>query len=465
MNRLSIRWRLTLWNTVALAVLLIAIGSLIYALLRHAMYEQLDRVLAAQYRELQQDDRLAADPESRLRHWLDEFQSHVGVYGVVYRSSGDIYCRTEQLAQQSLPAPPGEVVNAPEFESRKLPLIGRQRTMTRSLGVGDERFVVMLMLPLEETDRELHQVATVLLAVLPFSLVLAGAVGYVLARKALAPVDQLRRAADEITAERLSQRLDVPNPNDELGRLGQTINAMIARLERSFVEIRRFTADASHELRTPISVIRTEAEVAMKNPPDAEQYQSLASSILEECDLLAKLTDQLLTLSREDAGVNALDSERLDLSHLIIEAAEVMRPLAEAKQQTLNVVAANGLWVIGDANRLRQVVYNLLENAIKYTPQGGRVTVEADRQDDAISVMVHDTGIGIGAEHLPHVFDRFYRVDKARSREEGGTGLGLSIVESIVAAHSGRVTITSTPGEGTTCTVTLPETGSSGSGS
>jgi len=247
--------------------------------------------------------------------------------------------------------------------------------------------------------------------------------------------------------------------------LGQTINAMIARLERSFVEIRRFTADASHELRTPISVIRTEAEVAMKNPPDAEQYQSLASSILEECDLLAKLTDQLLTLSREDAGVNALDSERLDLSHLIIEAAEVMRPLAEAKQQTLNVVAANGLWVIGDANRLRQVVYNLLENAIKYTPQGGRVTVEADRQDDAISVMVHDTGIGIGAEHLPHVFDRFYRVDKARSREEGGTGLGLSIVESIVAAHSGRVTITSTPGEGTTCTVTLPETGSSGSGS
>lgn len=456
MKRLSIRWRLTLWNTVALAVLLIAVGSLVYALLRHALYEQLDRVLTAQYRELQQDDRIAADRENRVRHWIDEFYSHVGVYTVVYDSEGKVYARTGQLADQSIPSSPSDAIDQPHFDSRELPLIGRQRMMTRSFDAGDKRLVVTLMLPLEDTDRELQQVATVLLAVLPFSLVLAGAVGYVLARRALAPVEQLRRATDEITAERLSQRLDVPNPNDELGRLGQTVNAMIARLERSFAEIRRFTADASHELRTPISVIRTETEVAMKNPPDAEQYQSLASSILEECDLLAKLTDQLLTLSREDAGITPCESERLDFSELVREAANMMRPLAESKQQTLSVDAPDHVPLVGEAARLRQIVYNLLDNAIKYTPDGGRIDVEVGKQDEMIALVVRDTGIGIAADHLPHVLQRFYRVDKARSREEGGTGLGLSIVDSIVAAHGGHVSISSTPGEGTTCTVVLP---------
>lgn len=456
MSWLSIRWRLTLWNTAALAVLLIAIGSLVYALLRHAMYEQLDRVLQAQFQELEQDDRMVAEPEARLRHWIDEFYDHVGVYSVVYDAEGELLAHTEQLAAQSIPRLPADAGGLSEFASQEVPLIGWQRIMTRPFEAGGRRFLVMLMVPLDETNLELRQVATILWGVLPLSLLLAGAVGYLLARKALAPVEQIRRATEEITAERLDRRLDVPNPHDELGRLGQTINAMISGLERSFAEIRRFTADASHELRTPIAVIRTEAEVAMTKPPNAEEYRSLAGSILEECEHLTKLTDQLLTLSREDAGITLHESERLDLAALATDAANVMRPLAEAKRQRLSIAATDGARVAGEAARLRQVVYNLLDNAIKYTPEGGQIVVSLRKQDHQAVLQVSDTGIGIAPEHLPHVLERFYRVDKARSREEGGTGLGLSIVESITAAHGGRVQIASQPGAGTTCTVFLP---------
>jgi len=459
MSRWSIRWRLTLWYTAALAVLLVGIGSLVYVLLRQAMYAQLDRTLEAQYHEFDQDDGMKADHEARLRHWIEEFYDHVGVYCVIHDAEGNLYAHTEQLATQSIPNAAIGDAERSGYTSRELPLIGAQRMLTRSFDTSGQRFVVTLMMPLAETRRELRQIATVLWTVFPLSLFLAGGVGYLLARRALAPVDGLRRAAEDITAERLTRRLVVSNPHDELGRLGQTINAMIARLDRSFAEMRRFTADASHELRTPISVIRTEAEVTMRRPPGAKEYLSLPASVLEECEHLTKLTDQLLTLARQDAHVTSVRAERLDLAALVSDAAEVMRPLAAAKQQALNLDAAAGVSVDGDPARLRQIVYNLLDNAIKYTPEGGRIDVFVRDRDQSAILEVRDTGIGIPAEHLPHVRERFYRVDKARSRKKGGTGLGLSIVESITAVHGGRLQITSAPDEGTTCTVFLPRSG------
>ncbi|MDA1013779.1 MAG: heavy metal sensor histidine kinase [Planctomycetota bacterium] len=455
MNRLPIRWRLTLWNTAALAVLLLIVGLLVYGLLRHAMLEQIDRVLIEQFHELEHDLHSVDDPAGRIRHWIEEFYEHVGALCVVYGNDG-LVARTEQMAAQSVPDPPANASDESRFDSRRLPLIGRQRMLTRSLHANGSRFVVVLMLPMDEVHEELRGLAAVLLAVLPLSLLLAGGIGYALARRALAPVERIRQATDEITAEQLSRRLDAPNPSDELGRLAQTINAMIARLEQSFAEVRRFTADASHELRTPISVIRAEVEVAMHQPPDAEEFQTLAGSILEECEHLTKLTNQLLTLSREDAGLVLLESEPVDLARLVADATQMMRPLAEAKEQTLTLDRRTAAVVTGDADRLREVLYNLLDNAIKYTPSEGRIEVTVTDQSGMIAVAVRDTGIGIDADHLPRVFDRFYRVDKSRSREAGGTGLGLSIVQSIVAAHGGRVDIASTPGDGTTCTVLLP---------
>lgn len=455
MTRLSIRWRLTLWNTFALASLLVVVGSLVYAWLRHAMYEQLDRTLAVQFREIEQDDLLASDVEARLRHWVDEFHDHVGVYSAVYDEDGGLVARTEQLAQQSVP-PSSLPPAGAHFASIDLPLIGRQRTVTRTFEAEGRRFAVTLMLPLDETDRELNQAAAALLTVFPIALLLAGGVAYVLARKALAPVDRIRRATDEINAERLDRRLDLANPDDEFGRLAQTINSLIARLERSFAEIRRFTADASHELRTPLAVIRAETEVAMNRPPVAGDFQGFAGNILEECERLTRLTDQLLILSREDAGIGAGEHEVVDLTDLTANAVDLMRPLAEAKRQTMALTRRAKLKTIGDAARLRQVVYNLLDNAIKYTPEDGRIDVELVEQEQMATLTVRDNGVGISPEHLPHVLKRFYRVDKARTREEGGSGLGLSIVDSIVAAHGGFVRLASDPGVGTAVTVLLP---------
>jgi len=231
---------------------------------------------------------------------------------------------------------------------------------------------------------------------------------------------------------------------------------MIARLERSFAEVRRFTADASHELRTPLTAIRTETEVALRKLSITPEQQQLLGSVLEECERLARLTDQLLALSREDAGVAHQAREPVDLTALVTGVAETMRPLAEARGLRLDARASGALLVRGDESRLRQVFYNLLDNAIKYTPAGGEVRVRAEAREGEAVVTVRDSGVGIPAEHLPRVFDRFYRVDKARSREMGGTGLGLSITRSIVVAHGGRIELDSSPGRGTTCTVTLP---------
>jgi heavy metal sensor kinase len=290
----------------------------------------------------------------------------------------------------------------------------------------------------------------------PIALVLGGVLGYVLARKSLAPMEALHRSTEEITADRLHRRLPVANPDDELGRLTRTINAMIARLERSFAEIRRFTADASHELRTPLTVIRTEAEVALGKALSAQQHEELLGSILEECERLTRLTDQLLTLAREDARGSKPPSGVVDLVELVRGVVETMRLLAEAKGVALRYGNTGPLSVRGDETRLREVFYNLVDNAIKYTPEGGSIEVGLERRKQAALVTVRDTGIGIPPEHLPHVFDRFYRVDKTRSRAEGGTGLGLSIAQKIVADHGGRIELASAPDQGTTCTVTLP---------
>jgi signal transduction histidine kinase len=232
---------------------------------------------------------------------------------------------------------------------------------------------------------------------------------------------------------------------------------MIGGLERSFAEFRRFTADASHELRTPLTAIRTETEVALRQSLSTADYRHLLGSILEECERLARLTDQLLTLSREDAGVACSASESVELSALLDRVLETMRPLAEAKGLHLCMDTKEVIRVLGDDMRFRQVFYNLLDNAIKYTPEEGTIEVRLERQSRGAVVTVRDTGIGIPPEHLPRVFDRFYRVDKARSREQGGTGLGLSIAKTIVTAHGGHVELASTPGQGTMCTVVLPE--------
>jgi heavy metal sensor kinase len=452
---LSIRWRLTLWNLLALAVVLLGFSALVYTLLRRALYQQLDAKLLAGLRQLEQDPRLAADRAGRLRYWIYELHEHDGIFGVAYGPGGEVQARTAELAEDSVPAPPREPAGEPRLHDRAVPILGRQRLLEGRLAAHD--LTVVLMAPLEGVDRELARLRAALALAVPVGLAFSGLAGYLLARQALRPVERLRRQTCQITADRLDRRLEVANPRDELSRLAVTINDMIGRLERSFAEVRRFTADASHELRTPLTAIRAEAEVALGRPGVAPEQQALLSSILEECERLTRLTDELLALSREDAGIAPQESEPVDLAALVAGVAETMRPLAEAKGVRLDAGQPATARIRGDAARLRQVFYNLLDNAIKYTPEGGTVEVRVEARDGRVVAGVRDSGVGIPAEHLPHVFDRFYRVDRARSREQGGTGLGLSIARSIVTAHGGSIELQSAAGRGTTARVVLPQ--------
>jgi heavy metal sensor kinase len=481
--RLPIRWRLTLWNTVALAVVLLGLGGLVSVLLvqLHAHIDReigeraerslarVDQSLRAELQTLGSDRRIATQGRARLSYLIAEFLEHEKIYCVLYDTEGKVYERTKELAAQSIPHPPPPPAE-PMFSEASIPIIRRQRILTSAVSLGGKKLTVLLMTPMEEVERDRAEVASeraeigrefaqlgvILIASVPAALLVIGGLGYFLARKALAPVDQLHRLTEQITVDRLDRRLPIGNAGDELGRLAQTINAMIERLERSFAEIRRFTADASHELRTPLTAIRIETEVALKNNLEDTGYRHLLGSILEECERLTRLTDQLLALSREDSGKTCTVREPLDLNALVDGVLETMRPLGQAKGIAMNAAHDGPLQVNGDATRLRQVFYNLLDNAIKYTPEGGRIDVRTELRDQAATVVLHDTGIGIPPEHLPFVFDRFYRVDKARTRAEGGTGLGLSIAQSIARAHGGVIEMTSVPAQGTTCTVTLP---------
>jgi len=454
--RLSIRWRLTLWNILALAVVLAGSAALVYGMLARALYQRLDQSLRTEFLELSSDPLLAGAPKERLRYWVTELHDTEGMLCVVYDSRGKVVQRPKGLSARRVPPAPVVALGETRLEDAMVAGVGQQRVLCSRIRVGDAELTIRLMAPVGEVEGLLHQLVVVFCIAGPVALVFAGAVSYWLARKALTPMEELHTLTEQITAEHLDRRLPVANAHDELGRLARTINAMIGRLERSFLEIRRFTADASHELRTPLTAIRTEAEVALARPLTVEGHQHLLGSILEECERLTRLADQLLTLSREDAGAAAPAFEPVDLAALLDHVVETMRPLAEARRLRLGYEGNGTLPVLGDHARLRQVFYNLLDNAIKFTPEGGAVDVQVRRQEGNAAVTVRDTGIGIPAENLPHVFERFYRVDKARSRFAGGTGLGLSIARSIVAAHGGSVEVASLPGQGATFTVSLP---------
>jgi heavy metal sensor kinase len=268
-----------------------------------------------------------------------------------------------------------------------------------------------------------------------------------------------RFAAEQITSRNLNERLPVAQTGDELERLSVSLNHMIARLDEAFEHTGRFTADASHELRTPLTVIRGELEAIAENSSLSVEVRETIGTVLEEVERLSKIVESLLTMSRLDAGEARMERVRVDLAELAATTADQMRLLAEDKRIRLSCDASNQVGIEGDPLRLKQVVVNLLDNAIKYTPEGGEVKVAVTTINGSAVLEVNDAGAGIPAEALPHVFERFYRVDKARSRQMGGTGLGLAIVKSICSAHGGSISVESAEGKGSSFRVELPLAG------
>src|SRR6185437_13862575 len=274
-----------------------------------------------------------------------------------------------------------------------------------------------------------------LLAVVALGLLLATAVavtgGFFLIRSSLKPLDSMATRAQKITSRSLNERMPVLQTGDELQQLSLSLNRMIERLEDAFHHISRFSADASHELRTPLTIMRGELETAIQKPSVDPEAREVLGTVLEETVRLSKIVDQLLTMARLDAGEAFLELSRFDFSALVRTTVEHMRLLADEKKLFLKIETSKPIQMEGDQSRLQQVIVNLLDNAIKYTPEGGSVTVSVDAKANAAVLKVTDTGIGISKAAQAHIFERFYRTDKARSRRLGGTGLGLSIVKSI----------------------------------
>lgn len=294
-------------------------------------------------------------------------------------------------------------------------------------------------------------------ALAPIFLALAAVGGYWLSRRALAPVDQMTRAARSIGAQDLSQRLAVPRASDELQRLAATLNEMLARIETAFQRITQFTADASHELRTPVSVMRTNAEIVLRKPRSEAEYREALSRILDESEKVSRMIEQLLLLARADSTGGLLPMTRNDVATAFDVACREARVLAEAKNLAFQEsVPPTPLWVQGDTASLERLFMILLDNAVKYTAAGGRIDVHLGADDGFAVADIRDTGTGIAPEDISHVFDRFYRVDRARSRESGGTGLGLAIGRWIAEAHRGEIRVESTLGKGSTFQVRIP---------
>ncbi|MBI3490789.1 MAG: HAMP domain-containing protein, partial [Acidobacteria bacterium] len=291
---------------------------------------------------------------------------------------------------------------------------------------------------------------------LPLIVVLAGAGGYVLARRALTPIDHLASEARRITADRLHERLSVPNQQDEIGRLAAVINDTFARLESSFEQLRRFTADASHELRTPLSLIRGIGEVGLGETRTPAEYKEAMGSMLEEVDRLTNLVDTLLRLSYGDAGTVRLSRAPIDLGQLTRDVVSSLGILAEERDQRLKVEVAEGVSVTVDRLVLREAITNVVDNAIKYSPRASTVDIRVRADGNQALLTVADEGPGIAPEHRERIFDRFFRLDEARSRDSGGAGLGLTIAKWAVEVNGGHISVETGANGGAVFRIALP---------
>ena len=456
----NVRSRLTLWYVGVLAALLVVygLGSLFFLHLN--MREQLDHNLLEDMETV--EGQIATEPDGSLTlrlHHGDEDDPGFDRFVEIWSTDGKILYRTPQLEGQALGGPPSQEEAKEDVTpvSERLPSGLRVRVASSPHHLADRIVILRVAHNEEKMWRELREFATVLLIGLPLGVLLAGFGGYALARKALAPIDAMTRETQKISAEDLGARLSIKNGDDELGRLGIVLNAMLGRLQGAFEQLRRFTADASHELRTPLTAIRSVGEVALQEPKGPAEYRDVIGSMLEEVDRLTRLVESLLVLSRADASRVQLNRADTSLLSVAEEAASTLEVLAEEKQQKIDVEGDAALVVSADRLILRQAIVNLLDNAIKYSPVGSRILIRVHPGDDKRACLdVIDQGPGIPFEHQPYIFDRFYRVDKARTREWGGAGLGLSITRWAVEAHGGEILLSSKDGTGCTFRICLP---------
>lgn len=461
----SFRARLVLSFTLLTAVVTVLVAAWMHQTSAGALRDDTDRLLRDRAFVLSK----SVTPMSmRLQPWMEAFleTDKIGLRVQVVDPNGEVLTQSANLSE-ALPlsnaARDAAITNMSSFTETVILKNGetlRLATVPVTTYRDGQTAVIgfaQVALPESMRDAQLRSIVMRLVGAVIAATVIAWLLATLLAKTWLRSVDAAAESAHRIgSGETLRERLFVPEDEDEIARLARAFNELLDKLESAHGTQQRFLADASHELRTPLTVLRGEIEVALRRERPAKEYREVLESSREEIERLARLTENLLSLARSDAGEGLVTREPVDLAALCERVRESMNAAAEEKRIQLAVEASEALFVNGDADTLERVCLNLVENAIRYSPAGESVTLRAAHQNGEAVLSVIDTGPGIGAEHLPHLFERFYRVDKARSRDHGGAGLGLAIVEALVKAHGGSVAVSSVVGRGTTFTVRLP---------
>jgi heavy metal sensor kinase len=463
MNTRSLSFRLVAWYASVLTVVFVLLAGLTWLFLRHYLNAN---VLGIQERRARQiaDTLLAPGgrvDEQHLRQEVEELYSPEINARFIRISRGDgwpVYVSGAPRDGSFEPSQVPPAGAAPLPWAHKQPLAGGA-LLIAAVGArahDGSRYVVEVGTSSAAAEATLGHVLGLLAIGLPVAVCVAVAGGFVLVRRALQPVESIARKAEDISLHNLSERLPVVQSGDELERLSVALNRMIHRLEDAVRSSKQFIADASHELRTPLTVMRGELESLVQDAGLGGETRETLGSVLEEVDRLGEIVEGLFALSRLDAGETPAEWVQFDLAELAATTAGQMSLLAEDKRISVSCECTGGVTVEGDRARLKQVVVNLLDNAIKYTPSGGQVRLAVRREAGFAVLEVSDNGVGIPADALPHVFQRFFRVDRSRSREQGGAGLGLSIVKSICSAHGAEVEVSSSPGKGSTFRIRQP---------
>ncbi len=438
-----------------------------YHYFTHNLREQVDAQVREVARTLavQQADILQGSDSSANCSKLQELiHSHNWIaYMLLRDASLQVVCASDNLLEKNLPFGPvarqqvrwtKEHLETIETEGG-----GRLRLLSSPLqDNGDLVGVVQVgqaLGPLYQTTEELR---LIFLVVGPFAIFWLCLGCWLLAERTIAPIVEVTEAAQKITADNLSQRLPLGVKQDELAQMVNSLNQMLERLDKSFRRVRQFSGDASHELRTPLTILRGETEVTLRWAKTPEEFRDMLRSNMEEIDRMERIIESLLTLAKSEVGELSLEMKELSLSDLVQELYLQSRILCEPKNIDAQLVLEvdEEIRIRGDELRLRQMFLNLISNGIKYTPEGGILHIVMSQEGEFARIDIVDSGIGIPADHLPHIFDRFYRVDKARNRMDGGTGLGLSIVKWIAEAHGGSISVTSEVDAGSSFSVRLP---------
>lgn len=446
----TIKFRLTVWYLVAIMILLAAFSAAAYFMLSRNLYQNLDDSLKGRISELQ---RSIAVEDGHIT-----FGGKVDELVLMYNSDGAL---VERL---------GPCMGSVEIDGLvRRALFGQSAFLTASTGDGQQvrlyaapftadsntRLALVVGRLPAEIQAMLHTFRSILGFAALSVLALAGIGGLFLANRALKPVEHITGTAQEIGEGDLSRRVDVQG-EDEMGRLASTLNGMINRLETAFNRQRQFTADASHELRTPLAVIQAESTLALGKERTQAEYRKSLELVSQEVSYMSAVIGKLLLLARGDSSKEPLNFQEVRIKDLLTELSSDVEVLARDKSLSFSMGPLEDVTVRGDKVKLRQLFLNLLENAVRYTSSGGSIFSSVVKRKETAVISVSDTGIGIPPEHLPRIFERFYRVDKARSRAEGGAGLGLAIVRYIVKVHGGKIEVESQPGRGSTFRVTLP---------